>query len=685
MQSDSMSGHQSGWTPRTRRRTTETLWGSPLLFMESATADALATSTHITPMSTPVARPAASPEFNDLHSDFRLFESFAADGLMAAAPAASFLDPPSVADATAEAVLAPTPPPQSMQLDEPISLTPAQRTADTGLRRAICSGALSPLRRALDKHADHASASVLADARRFRERLRYRAKRAAKNHRRANPSAGFGSDAAGAAASSSASAGTDAPRQPRLSSDGRASCRVTSSAGAAAWASVSSSADASPRTCTPPTSAFTSAFTSAHTSARPSRPSSPHAARHAGTCAAPPMDAPSEPPPPSQTASASNSACTSANASVSSCLDTHGGSHAGGAGEGGDSVDVLLGGAGALGGDGALGGADALGGDGALGGADALSARTPEEYTEYDDVNIPPDTISPSISPEAHAAASAALEHYNAILRSALPPEAFCPLTLSLMSDPVVTDDGICYERVAITEWLATHGTSPTTEAPLPSQRLTPAPIIIALTKALISAAGPSVAAAAAAHAAAHATISDASTTTTRAIGGSARGRPDTPPCMAPDTPTCPLRRAHRAPRRAPRVTREASRDVLSMARRARYAYSCGPALPRLAPPRGCRPRSAIPFDCWLLRLDPPLTLGPDLSSPRLSSPCPSSPSPLPTRPELFAPPPRPRTLPTSTPRGAETASTPMATTTTPTSIPIPSRLRLWTRTRIPL
>ena len=34
------------------------------------------------------------------------------------------------------------------------------------------------------EHAEHASPSVLADARRFRERLRYRAKRAAKQHRR---------------------------------------------------------------------------------------------------------------------------------------------------------------------------------------------------------------------------------------------------------------------------------------------------------------------------------------------------------------------------------------------------------------------------------------------------------------------------------------------------------------------
>ena len=84
--------------------------------------------------------------------------------------------------AVAEAVLADSTHVSPVPTPEPI--TREQRAADTALRRAICSGALSPLRRVIDKHAEHASPSVLADARRFRERLRYRAKRAAKQHRR---------------------------------------------------------------------------------------------------------------------------------------------------------------------------------------------------------------------------------------------------------------------------------------------------------------------------------------------------------------------------------------------------------------------------------------------------------------------------------------------------------------------
>lgn len=40
-----------------------------------------------------------------------------------------------------------------------------------------------------------------------------------------------------------------------------------------------------------------------------------------------------------------------------------------------------------------------------------------------------------------------------------------CPITLSKMSDPVVTSDGQTYERTAIEDWLKTHDTSPLTGA----------------------------------------------------------------------------------------------------------------------------------------------------------------------------------------------------------------------------
>ena len=49
-----------------------------------------------------------------------------------------------------------------------------------------------------------------------------------------------------------------------------------------------------------------------------------------------------------------------------------------------------------------------------------------------------------------------------------------CPITLGIMEDPVVAADGRTYERVAISEWLETHGTSPATGLPLTSTNLIP-------------------------------------------------------------------------------------------------------------------------------------------------------------------------------------------------------------------
>ena len=43
-----------------------------------------------------------------------------------------------------------------------------------------------------------------------------------------------------------------------------------------------------------------------------------------------------------------------------------------------------------------------------------------------------------------------------------------------IMDDPVVAADGITYERSAITDWLALHSTSPTTNEPMDSKALFP-------------------------------------------------------------------------------------------------------------------------------------------------------------------------------------------------------------------
>jgi hypothetical protein len=47
------------------------------------------------------------------------------------------------------------------------------------------------------------------------------------------------------------------------------------------------------------------------------------------------------------------------------------------------------------------------------------------------------------------------------------PPEFLCPITLEVMRDPVLCDDGHSYERTTILRWLATNPTSPTTRSPM--------------------------------------------------------------------------------------------------------------------------------------------------------------------------------------------------------------------------
>ena len=54
------------------------------------------------------------------------------------------------------------------------------------------------------------------------------------------------------------------------------------------------------------------------------------------------------------------------------------------------------------------------------------------------------------------------------------PPDLVCPITNEIMKDPVVTEDGLTYERAAIERWLATHDTAPLTGQKLASRKLTP-------------------------------------------------------------------------------------------------------------------------------------------------------------------------------------------------------------------
>jgi Mg-chelatase subunit ChlD len=50
---------------------------------------------------------------------------------------------------------------------------------------------------------------------------------------------------------------------------------------------------------------------------------------------------------------------------------------------------------------------------------------------------------------------------------AAIPSEFMCPISMDLMTDPVVGTDGHTYERTAITEWLSAHNVSPLTRRPM--------------------------------------------------------------------------------------------------------------------------------------------------------------------------------------------------------------------------
>ncbi|KAK7234164.1 ubiquitin-protein transferase [Aureococcus anophagefferens] len=94
-------------------------------------------------------------------------------------------------------------------------------------------------------------------------------------------------------------------------------------------------------------------------------------------------------------------------------------------------------------------------------------------------------TSTPAMASLVSAAAARA-----GIRREALPaprdednvPEEFlCPISMEIMTDPVIAADGHTYERRAIEAWFGRAHTSPTTNAPLPHLNLIPAHTIKSL------------------------------------------------------------------------------------------------------------------------------------------------------------------------------------------------------------
>jgi hypothetical protein len=58
--------------------------------------------------------------------------------------------------------------------------------------------------------------------------------------------------------------------------------------------------------------------------------------------------------------------------------------------------------------------------------------------------------------------------------RTSLPDSYICPISLSLMRDPVILSDGHSYDRASIDRWLQSHSTSPLTNEPLEHRAVVP-------------------------------------------------------------------------------------------------------------------------------------------------------------------------------------------------------------------
>jgi hypothetical protein len=50
----------------------------------------------------------------------------------------------------------------------------------------------------------------------------------------------------------------------------------------------------------------------------------------------------------------------------------------------------------------------------------------------------------------------------------------FCPISLEIMTDPVITADGSTFERARIEEWFKDHNTNPLTNEIVTSKALIP-------------------------------------------------------------------------------------------------------------------------------------------------------------------------------------------------------------------
>lgn len=110
--------------------------------------------------------------------------------------------------------------------------------------------------------------------------------------------------------------------------------------------------------------------------------------------------------------------------------------------------------------------------------AEEAAAPPPATQPAAEEAPAAEPAAEPGTEPEAVPSAEPEPEEAAAKEKPAVPPGTpewvLCPLTKSVMKDPVVMQDGNTYERAAILMWLEEHGTSPTTGEPLSKENPVP-------------------------------------------------------------------------------------------------------------------------------------------------------------------------------------------------------------------
>jgi len=436
----------------------------------------------------------------------------------------------------------------------------ARGYADLALRRAITVGALSPLRRALESHAPHASVGVRAEARRLRERLRYRAKRAAKHARRVNRDEGVnGDEGTGEGTGEGAIEGVgegvgedmelDAMEVDALSlATSRLDAAGTALAAALATGAARMEEVMDEEACEAASKAASKAIRT--TAAQAAASAAAAAAAAAGAAAA--------------AAAASATARDGSAPQVEAVAQAHQHGIAPAPSSSEPSTQPP---------------------QTPQGSSPSFSPQSPLNLPSITRQGASPVVFAP-IAPAPASAAASGLGMLKSLNLPSISPGVLeyltCPLTRTLMIDPVVTCEGRAYERSAITAWLRERRASPCTGALLATTELTPVHALRALAQQL----GPAVVAAAAAAAAAdaaaaHAAAADAAAapavaveTTTAAAAAAAMGAPSRggSPIPEPVGGTCV--RGRRVPtRRAARVSRDLSASV-AVRRRPRVCIS---------------------------------------------------------------------------------------------------------------